>query len=131
MKLADGKKLTSSSYTECLVSFGVIQTVLRFELLSCDVQPILGFTFLKQVNPQIDWKHKEITVYKGKHKYHLKTIDPAHRDKYAFVALPNSKSRIEACGGVRVCALLAILALTCGLELDDVDCPTCGLPHVD
>lgn len=48
-----------------------------------------------------------------------------------FVALPTSKSRIEACGGVRACALLAILAVTRGLELDDVDCPKCGIPHID
>ena len=48
-----------------------------------------------------------------------------------FVALPTSKSRIDACGSVRQCALLAILALARGFELDDVDCPTCGLPHID
>ena len=45
--------------------------------------------------------------------------------------MPNSKSRIEACGGVRECALLAILALTYGFELVDVDCPSCGLPLID
>ncbi len=37
VKLADGKKLISSSFVSCLVSFGVVQAVLHFEILDCAV----------------------------------------------------------------------------------------------
>ncbi len=47
------------------------------------------------------------------------------------LALPNTLSRVEACGGVRQCALFACLAVARDLALDDVDCDQCGLPHFD
>ncbi len=47
VKLADGKKLTTKQYVEEMVSFGGIQTLLKFEILECECVPILGYTFLK------------------------------------------------------------------------------------
>ncbi len=58
VRLADGKKLKTNQYVECLVSFGKIQAVQRFEVLDCSCLPILGYTFLSQLNPTINWKKK-------------------------------------------------------------------------
>ncbi len=39
-------------------------------------------------------------------------------------------ARVEACGGLVRCALLACLSSVRGYVLDDVDCKHCGMPFV-
>ena len=49
----------------------------------------------------------------------------------SFFALPSSLSRVTACGGVDWCAKMLCLALTHGIDVADLECPSCGLPHLD
>ncbi len=51
VKLADGKRITTSMFVEGVVNFGPVQSHLKFEILDCDCVPILGYTFLTQMNP--------------------------------------------------------------------------------
>ncbi len=72
-----------------------------------------------------------MAIYKGKHKYFLKTLDKSVDNNKVCLALPNSLARVEASGGVRFCALLLCLAVARDVPVDDVDCGWCGMPHVD
>ena len=92
------------------MSFGSFQVFLKFEVLECDCVPILGFTFLQQTNPKIDWVNQRVWIERGQCKHHLKTYDYKANSTKWFFALPKSLARVEAYGGLRSCALLLCLA---------------------
>ena len=42
-----------------------MQQLVRFEVLDCDIKPILGVPFFASVNPIIDWAKHVVNCHKG------------------------------------------------------------------
>ena len=57
--------MNTIGYVETLVALGAMQCCVRMNVLDADVPPILGITFLNQVNPVINWKNYTMTVKVG------------------------------------------------------------------
>ena len=47
--------MDSDSVVNLACRFGKLQTLLDFQILPCNVVPILGMEFLTKLNPRIDW----------------------------------------------------------------------------
>ena len=60
--LADGLKLQSCGFV--CVPVTLVRSVLhvRFEILPCDVEGILGMPFLTEINPMIDWALRTVKI---------------------------------------------------------------------
>ena len=65
MKLTNGEKLPCGSFVRCLVSFGIMQELVQFEVLDCDIKLILGVLFFASANPIINWAKHMVTCHKG------------------------------------------------------------------
>lgn len=76
VKLADGKTITTTAYTTCIVQLGELYLPLRFEILEADISTILGMPFLEATNPQINWKARTLKI---KHKGRLVDIPTLQR----------------------------------------------------
>ena len=45
-----------------------------FELLDCNVSPILGLPFLTKLNPRVDWKSRTMEIRRGSRRIFLPTV---------------------------------------------------------
>ena len=56
IQLADSSFLYSKEYLHVAVDFGCVSHRLSFTVLDVDCPLVLGMPFLRDCNPQIDWK---------------------------------------------------------------------------
>lgn len=65
MRLADGRTVRSDCTTLAHIKCGEYEDDVKFRIVPGNVGIILGYVWLREMNPEIDWKTSRISVRGG------------------------------------------------------------------